>query len=76
MIIVFIASWIPNVLATITRIPFPPLTGVYLWLPYAWMVWTAIGLIWYFSVRASRPHVARAVGSRYEAAEAEPVTTG
>jgi hypothetical protein len=64
------------VLATITRIPFPPLTGVYLWLPYAWMVWTAIGLIWYFSVRASRPHVARAVGSRYEAAEAEPVTTG
>ena len=67
MILVFYASWLPQ---TIPVIQFPPLTGLYIWLPYMWMAWTAIGLIWYFIVRSRTPDVARGVGSRYETAEA------
>jgi amino acid transporter len=67
MIVVFYASWLPT---TIPFIAFPPLTGVYAVLPYLFFIWAAIGLIWYFIVRSRTPHVARAVGSRYETAEA------
>jgi amino acid transporter len=67
MIVVFYASWLPT---TIPFIKFPPLTGVYAVLPYLFFVWAAIGLIWYFVVRSRTPHVARAVGSRFETAEA------
>ncbi|TMC08292.1 MAG: APC family permease [Chloroflexi bacterium] len=67
MIVVFYASWLPT---TIPFIQFPPLTGVYAVLPYVFFVWAAIGLIWYFVVRSRTPHVARAVGSRFETAEA------
>jgi amino acid transporter len=67
MIVVFYASWLPT---TIPFITFPPLTGVYAALPYAFFVWAAIGLIWFFIVRSRTPHVARAVGSRFETAEA------
>jgi amino acid transporter len=67
MIVVFYASWLPQ---TVPVIQFPPLTGLYIWLPYMWMVWTAIGLIWYFIVRSRTPDVARGVGSRFETLEA------
>jgi amino acid transporter len=67
MIVVFYASWLPQ---TIPVIQFPALTGLYIWLPYMWMVWTAIGLIWYFIVRSRTPDVAQGVGSRFETAEA------
>jgi amino acid transporter len=66
MIVVFYASWLPQ---TIPVIAFPPLTGLYIWLPYMWMVWTAVGLIWYFIVRSRTPDVARGVGSRFETVE-------
>ena len=54
---------------TIPVIPFPPLTGLYQWLPYFWMVWTAIGLIWYFIVRSQSPHITQQVGRRFETEE-------
>jgi len=66
MIVVFYASWLPQ---TIPVIPFPPLTGLYQWLPYFWMAWTAIGLIWYFIVRSQSPHIAQQVGRRFETEE-------
>lgn len=66
MIVVFYASWLPQ---TIPVIAFPPLAGLYAWLPYFFFVWAAIGLIWYFVVRARTPHVAQGVGSRYETVE-------
>jgi amino acid transporter len=67
MAVVFYANWLPT---TIPFIQFPPLAGVYAWLPYLFLAWVAIGLIWYFIVRSRTPHVARAVGSRFETAEA------
>jgi amino acid transporter len=67
MIVVFYASWLPTTLNFI--LPFPPLTGLYVWLPYMWMAWTAIGLIWYFIVRAQSPHITQRVGGRFETEE-------
>lgn len=66
MIVVFYASWLPQ---TIPVISFPPLTGIYVWLPYMWMAWTAIGLIWYFTVRSRTPDVASGIGSRFHSVE-------
>jgi amino acid transporter len=68
MAFVFWANWLPQL------IPgglFPSLTGVLVWLPYVFIVWTVIGLVWYFVVRATSPHVARQIGSRFESAGAE-----
>src|ERR1700749_4872853 len=48
MLFVFYVNWIP------TAIPndiFPALTGTYKALPYVFIVWTAIGLIWYFIIK-------------------------
>jgi amino acid transporter len=67
MVVVFYASWLPTTLNFI--LPFPPLTGFYAYLPYLFFVWMAIGVIWYFVVRAQNPEIARALGSRYETAE-------
>jgi len=66
MIFVFWANWLPQL------IPgglFPALTGVYSWLPYIFLAWVAIGLVWYFIVRARDPQMARGIGSRYESEE-------
>jgi amino acid transporter len=60
MLFVFYVNWIP------TAIPndiFPALSGTYGKLPYVFLVWTAIGLIWYFVIKLTRPHVIRAAAT-------------
>ena len=60
MLFVFYVNWIP------TAIPndiFPGLVGSFKWLPYVFLVWTAIGLAWYFFIRVTRPEVVRAAGT-------------
>jgi amino acid transporter len=70
MAFVFWASWLPQ---TIPGGLFVPLTGVYVWLPYVFLAWTAAGLVWYLVVRARSPHVIRQIGSRFDTPEEEPV---
>jgi amino acid transporter len=74
MVVVFYSSWLPTTLNWI--LPFPPLEGVYAYLPYVFFAWTAIGLAWFFIVRAQKPEVARALGSRYETVEEHAATAG
>jgi amino acid transporter len=72
MAFVFWANWLPQL------IPgglFPALTGPLVWLPYIFLAWVLIGLVWYFVVRAQSPHIASQLGSRFESAEAEPAPT-
>jgi hypothetical protein len=60
MLFVFYVNWIP------TAIPndiFPALSGSYKPLPYVFLAWTAIGLIWYFIIKMRRPEVIRAAGT-------------
>jgi amino acid transporter len=63
MIFVFWANWLPQL---IPGGAFVALAGVYFWLPYVFLVWTAIGLAWYFVARARNPELVRQVGSRFE----------
>ena len=60
MLFVFYVNWIP------TAIPndiFPALSGSYKALPYVFLAWTAIGLIWYFIIKVRRPEVIHAAGT-------------
>jgi amino acid transporter len=60
MLFVFYVNWIP------TAIPndiFPALTGTYAELPYVFLVWTALGLIWYFVIKLTRPAVIRSAAT-------------
>jgi amino acid transporter len=60
MLFVFYVNWIP------TAIPndiFPALSGTYKALPYVFLVWTAVGLVWYLIVKMTRPEVIRAAGT-------------
>jgi amino acid transporter len=68
MIIVFYANWLPQTIR-IPGIKFPDLEGVYVWLPYVFFAWVAAGLVWYGIVRYRSPHIAEALGSRYEKPE-------
>lgn len=66
MLFVFYVNWIP------TAIPndiFPALTGSFAALPYVFLVWTAIGLIWYFIIAMRKPHVIRAAATWGDAAD-------
>jgi hypothetical protein len=63
MAFVFWANWLPQL---IPGGAFVALTGVYFWLPYVFLAWTAIGLVWYFVARAQNPELVRQVGSRFE----------
>ncbi len=40
----------------------PALSGSFAALPYVFLIWTAIGLIWYFVIRMRKPQVLRAAG--------------
>jgi amino acid transporter len=75
MAFVFWANWLPQF---IPGGAFTALSGVYVWLPYLFLAWTAIGLVWYFVIRATQPHVASGLGTRFESASegapAEPAT--
>ena len=60
MLFVFYVNWIP------TAIPndiFPPLVGTFKGLPYIFLAWTAIGLIWYFIIKFTRPDVIRSAAT-------------
>jgi amino acid transporter len=66
MVFVFYVNWIP------TAIPndiFPPLVGAFKALPYVFLVWTAVGLAWYFVVRFRKPDVVRAAGTWGDASD-------
>ena len=66
MAFVFYVNWIP------TAIPndiFPPLVGSFKALPYVFIVWTAMGLAWYFTVKFTRPEVVRAAGTWGDASD-------
>jgi amino acid transporter len=68
MVVVFYANWLPQTIR-IPGIAFPNLEGVYVWLPYVFFAWVAIGVVWYGIVRYRSPQIAEALGSRYEKPE-------
>ena len=63
MAFVFWANWLPQL---IPGGVFPALSGVLVWLPYVFLAWVAIGLVWYLVARARNPELIRQVGSRFE----------
>jgi amino acid transporter len=66
MVFVFYVNWIP------TAIPndiFPPLVGSFKALPYVFIVWTAVGLAWYFIVKFTKPEVIRSAATWGDAAD-------
>jgi amino acid transporter len=66
MVFIFYVNWIP------TAIPndiFPPLVGSFKALPYVFIVWTAVGLAWYFVIRFTKPGVVRAAGTWGDASD-------
>jgi len=73
MIAVFYANWLPQ---TIPGGLFPKLTGAYIYIPWIFLAWVAVGLVWYFAVRASMPHITTALGTRYETVEEHAATAG
>jgi len=66
MVFVFWANWLPQ---TIPGHLFPALTGAYLWLPYIFLAWTAIGIVYYAIWQRRNPAMAAQVGSRYHTPE-------
>jgi amino acid transporter len=74
MVFVFWANWLPQ---TIPGHLFPALTGAYVWLPYIFLAWTAIGIVYYAIWQRRNPAMAAQAGTRYhtpEEAEAVPVS--
>src|SRR6185312_9209132 len=66
MAFVFYVNWIP------TAIPndiFPPLVGSFKALPYVFIVWTAVGLAWYFVIKVTKPEVVRSAGTWGDASD-------
>jgi amino acid transporter len=63
MAFVFWANWLPQL---IPGGAFSSLSGVFFWLPYIFLAWTAVGLVWYFAARSRNPDLVRQVGSRFE----------
>lgn len=66
MAFVFWANWLPQ---TIPGNLFPALTGAYVWLPYVFLAWTAIGIVYYAIWQRRNPGKAARVGSRYHTPE-------
>jgi amino acid transporter len=75
MVFVFWANWLPQ---TIPGNLFPSLTGAYVWLPYIFLGWTAIGIVYYAIWQRRNPAKAAEVGNNYHTPEeeAEPVAAG
>jgi amino acid transporter len=66
MLFVFYVNWIP------TAIPndiFPALVWPYWTLPYIFLGWTALGLVWYFITKARKPEVIAAAATWGDAAD-------
>jgi amino acid transporter len=66
MVFVFWANWLPQ---TIPGNIFPSLTGAYVWLPYIFLAWTAIGIVYYAIWQRRNPAKAAQVGTRYHTPE-------
>jgi amino acid transporter len=66
MAFVFWANWLPQ---TIPGNLFPSLTGAYAWLPYIFLAWTAIGIVYYAIWQRRNPGKAAQVGTRYHTPE-------
>lgn len=66
MAFVFWANWLPQ---TIPGHLFPALTGAYFWLPYIFLAWTAIGIVYYAVWQRQNPAKAAQVGTRYHTPE-------
>lgn len=66
MAFVFWANWLPQ---TIPGHLFPALTGAYVWLPYIFLAWTAIGIAYYAIWQAKNPEKVGQVGTRYHTPE-------
>lgn len=66
MAFVFWANWLPQ---TIPGNLFPALTGAYVWLPYIFLAWTAIGIVYYATWQRQNPGKAAQVGTRYHTPE-------
>jgi hypothetical protein len=66
MAFVFWANWLPQ---TIPGNLFPALTGAYVWLPYIFLAWTAIGIVYYAIWQRRNPAKAAQVGTRYHTPE-------
>ena len=66
MLFVFYVNWIPNL---IPNKIFPPLVGSYDALPQIFLVWTALGLVWYVIVRIRKPEVIHAAATWGDAAD-------
>jgi len=66
MVFVFWANWLPQ---TIPGHLFPALTGAYRWLPYIFLAWTAIGIVFYAIWQRRNPAMAAQVGTRYHTPE-------
>src|SRR5258707_7417019 len=66
MVFVFWANWLPQ---TIPGNIYPSLTGAYAWLPYIFLAWTAIGIVYYAIWQRRNPAKAAQVGTRYHTPE-------
>src|SRR5207247_9104809 len=66
MVFVFWANWLPQ---TIPGHLFPALTGAYAWLPYIFLAWTAIGIVYYAIWQRRNPRQAAPGGRRYHTPE-------
>ena len=74
MAFVFWANWLPQ---TIPGHLFPALAGAYVWLPYIFLAWTAIGIAYYAMWQRRNPAKAAEAGNRYHTPEeAEAVAAG
>jgi amino acid transporter len=73
MVFVFYVSWIPQ---AISNDIFPALTWPYWVLPYVFLGWTALGLIWYWGVRMRKPEVVANAGAWGEHGAAAKETIG
>jgi amino acid transporter len=60
MVFVFYVNWIPQ---AVSNDIFPALTWPYWALPYVFIGWTALGLIWYWGVKMRNPQVVANAGA-------------
>ncbi len=66
MLFVFYVNWIP------TAIPnniFPALAWPYNALPYVFLGWTVLGIVWYLVIKFTRPEVVRGAGTWGDASD-------
>ncbi|HLH67702.1 MAG TPA: APC family permease [Candidatus Dormibacteraeota bacterium] len=71
MLFVFWANSLPQ---SIPGRLFPPLQGVYEWLPLVFVAWVAVGAAYYAVWRWRNPEKARTLGTRFHTPEGAPAT--